>query len=1853
MSRNAARDPRLGEQYRSFVHLARDHAERKPSDQAYTFLDAELREDCSLAFREIDRAARAVAGTLQQRCGFGERAVLLLPTGSEFVKGFFGCLYAGVIAVPSYLPLSRKAAHQKRLEAIIRDAGARFVLTEATHVAQLRAAMVEMGLAHTVECIDTSVPAGNADFWHMPDIAADSIAFLQYTSGSTSAPKGVIVTHSNLLANETLIQRCFDERAGAIVVNWLPLYHDMGLIGNMLQPFFRGERAVSMAPAIFLADPINWLRAISIYQASTSGAPNFAYQLCVERASEEQCAGLDLRSWQLAYVGSEPIRAGTLKAFASKFAAYGFREESLRPCYGLAEATLLVSASKRRTGAKRLAVRCEPLRRGQVSPVNSSSADSSDSNPDIRVVVGCGSAVTGQSVSIVDPRTHLRCPDDQVGEIWVSLATVARGYWRRAEESRQTFAARITGESAAFLRTGDLGFIHAEELYVTGRMKDLIIIHGRNHVPQDIEMSGQECDACLQRDAGAAFSVEQDDEERLVLVQEVTRRGARAGSMDELLWRICAAIVDGHAVQPYEIVLLRPGTLPKTTSGKVRRQHTRELYLAGELNVVARLAAKDMPDVRNTSRRSRLAALQVGPNAALEQQVADVVREVLGFDVGVQVSLFEMGLDSLASTRLIARISARLRASIGLEDLYQDPTIRGIAAKVAVASSAGAADRPLLVRSRGQNVPLSYAQQRIWLFEQLMNSGAAYNIALAITLRGSLDAGALQAALQTLLDRHEVLRAVFPSVGGEPSVLIAAEAEAALEEVDISDLPAARREAQLHELRMQEASARFDLFEGPLLRLCLIRLSMHEHMLLLTTHHIVADGWSVAILIRELGALYGQYSGGRRGDLPTPQLQYADYAIWQRSPLEDDGRQAQLQFWRNQLAGAPAAIELPTDHPRLATRSYRGHSIEITLGEALTKKVSECSRRSHATVFSTLLTAANLLLSHWTGQRDIVLGTVIAGRKRIELESIVGTFINFLPLRTAIEPGQKVSDLLAKVSQLLLEVHTRDECPFDVIVDAVNPRRSATTNPLFNVAFLYQNFPAELPVFADLAVEMSESHTGSALLDLRFVTAQRGDRLVCAAEYSSDLFTQRTIEQLLQGFEHILEQMMDDPRRLVSSIQISAALQDQAVACRRGDAASRIVIAANFIAGPLEQALTFWSELVGLPMVVDWAPQDQLFQQLLDKRSDLASNSHGVNVIALSVAEWLSNLPADECVSERRQILRRNAEDFVAGICELQNRSSASLVICLCPSAAPQVPTEVDLLADVHAYLESHLAAVPGTHCVTHAQVERSYPVACVADRFGGELGYSPYTPEYFVALGTMISRRVAAIRRSPRKVIAVDCDDTLWSGICGEDGPDGIRITPMHLALQDFLVQQHAAGMLVCLCSRNNRADVEAVFRTREDMRLRERHIVASRIGWGPKSQAIAELARELDLALESFVFIDDSALECAEVRAALPAVTTLNLPRSLADRLAFLEHVWALDHLTMTDSAAERTQQYRQNRKRIGALAQHASLDEFLSSLQLRVEVGPMYQQHVDRVAELTHRTNQFNLTTIRRQPAAVHQYSVEARSRVLVVHVQDRFGDYGLVGALFLRVEPPTLIVDTFLLSCRVLGREVEYRVLNELGRMGIEGGLETVELRYEATVRNRPAFEFLQSVAGQFRQGDEAAATFRVPVEYASTAVRSATAPPPSLAPATRAPASSGQWAEPTEKVQLVADELRNVASISRAIDARFARTRGTNGVYLAARSELETRLAAICAEILNIDRVGIADDFFEIGGRSLLATQLLARVYAEYDVKIPLAELFERPTVAALATRVETYRWARELVSSEDRSSDDSWERVVI
>jgi len=1197
-----AREPNDRRREPSLVDVLRSRAAESPETVGYHFLEESGDGDGGagrpLTWAELDRRARAVAVALREAGAAGERALLLYPPGLEYLAAFFGCLYAGTVAVPVYPPRPRRGAGRSmgRLISILTDARAAFALTTSEILAGVRDQLPE-GAGPAWLATDTVDDSGAED-WLRPELGPDSLAFLQYTSGSTAEPKGVMLTHGNLLHNLEIIRRSFGVGSDDRAVIWLPPYHDMGLIGGILTPLYVSFPVHLFSPMAFLQRPARWLEAISAFRATVSGGPNFAYELAVRKTDEAKRSSLDLSSWRVAFNGAEPVRSETLERFSEAFAGAGFSPSAFYPCYGLAEATLLVTGGEPGGGA-----RVERFDAAELEAHRAVRQEAAGDGSRLRSLVASGRCAAGQRLLVVDPETGAELPEGAVGEIWVAGPSMAAGYWGKRELTSETFGARppfagSSGDAEAeadlcYLKTGDLGFLDGGELFVTGRIKDLIILRGRNCYPQDVEVAAEVAHAALRAGGGAAFGVEVDGEERLVLVQEVRREALRDGMEAALLDEIGSAVRETLAreqeIQLHALALIKPATLPKTSSGKVRRRATREAYLAGTLDLVAVYGdgsavvpeVAGEPEPGSAPGADRTPAPESDASAAVAAWLgAEVARRagVRGSRIDAARPLEDHGLDSLSVMEIAHAVEERFGVAVPMERLF-GLSVAELAAELASADRAAADEPPEETPETGLH-PLSHNQLSLWFLHALEPESPAYNVPAAVRLRGEVDLDALGAAVRQLVARHPALRTTFEVVRGEPRQRVAAADDALLGRIALAEEDARGwSEARLDERLREEARRPFDLERGPLFRAHLFRRSALERVLVFVMHHVVTDFWSLGVLVDELGALYRQAVAGDAAapdgasSLPPAPGRYTDWAAWQLDMLDGARGEELWSYWRERLAGELPVLELHTDRPRPRVQTDHGATHAERLPVDLSDRLEELARGRGATPFMVLAAGFEALLHRYTGQEDVLLGTVTAGRTRARYARTVGYFVNPLVLRSGL--GDDVADggedrgfgaHLERVRDDALGALAHQDFPFPLLVERLAPERDPGRSPLVQAMFVYQRAALsdgqDLTPFAlgepgaevrlgdgsgALTLGSQPLDLGIAQFDVTLTAGRAREGFVASFDYNTDLFDAETVARMARSLRTLLEAAVADPARPVAELPLLSAAEEREV----------------------------------------------------------------------------------------------------------------------------------------------------------------------------------------------------------------------------------------------------------------------------------------------------------------------------------------------------------------------------------------------------------------------------------------------------------------------------------------------------------------------------------------------------------------------------------------------------------------------------------------------------------------------------------------------------------------------------------
>lgn len=1716
------------------MDIVRHRAGLHPDRYVYTFLpDGEV-EEIHLSYAELDRRSRAVAALLQKNGLAGEPVFIACSSELEFIVAFYGCLYAGAIAVPGYAPRLNRPS--PRIRALTEDSGARAALTDQAILSNASRFTHEPALQKLQWLATDDLLAGLEDEWRAPDLTGDSLAMLQYTSGSTSSPKGVMLTHRNLLHNAREMQAVFNHTEVSIGVCWLPLFHDLGLIGNVLQTIYVGGYTILMPPTAFLQKPLRWLEAMSRYQATSSSAPSFAYDLAVEKTTPEQRAKLDLSHWQVAGCGAEPIRLASLESFADTFEPSGFRREAFCPAYGLAESTLMV------TGVSTL----EPLTTRRVDRASLQQhrvahplADSSDQGI---TLVSCGSPLD-VNLAIVDPETSNRLPASQVGEIWVASNSVAQGYWQRPEATQQTFQAHLadSGEGP-FLRTGDLGFVEDGQLFVTGRLKDLIIIRGQNYYPEDIEYSVETCHPALQVAGSAAFAIEADDREQLVVVAEVQRTHLR-DDLDAVINAIRAAIFDTYEIQAQSVVLAKPLNIPRTSSGKIQRFACRDAYLDGSLKMLKQ-------DTLGSGQEDGKPSASL-PRTPVEEAVLEAWRDILGVErVNSDDNFFEMGGQSLFATQLLARIQAIFDAELSLEGIFEDPTPAGLAARIEAAlgsSQPAEAIPPMTPVSRANELPLSFSQERMWFVQQFAPGSAAYNIPIGVWLRGPLDLKIFERAFNDVLRRHEVLRTTFGDQNGIPHQAIAPFTPYSIPVEYLGTLPTESRQAEALRRAERVASAPFDLGEESLFRFRLFQIETDLHLGVLVLHHIISDAWSVGVLWQELTAGYEAFTEGRQPDLPDLPIQMVDFAAWQREWLRGETLESQLQYWKQQLSDVPTILELPTDNPRPAVQSYFGADYPLHDVSDLLARVKKLSEKLDVTPFMVFQAAFSALLYYYTGQDDLLVGVPIANRRWLPTEPLIGMFVNTLALHTNLSGDPTFRELAGRVRRTALEAYAHQDFPFERLIEEVNIERDPGYTPLVQVMCTVSNIPFNSGQMKDVEWEAVLVDRGSAQYDLTLTVIDTRNVQQITINYNTDLFFPETIARLAQHYIQLLNEVAADPDQPLSNLSILTPQEEQ-------------------------------------HLLVDWnqTEKDYLSGVCLHQLFE-AQAARTPNAVAVVFED--SHLTYTD--------LNRKADRFAHLLQEL--------------GVGPDAPVGV--------FVERSLNMVVGLLGILKA---------------GG--AYVPLDPEFpteriemileDAEIGLLLSDTSLKDRMPRTNALVLYLDEEINGPVVPRDEPLISRAEPHNLSY--IIFTSGSTG-------RPKGVGIEhgAVVSFLESMRRTP--------GLSADDRLLAVTTLSFDISvLEIFLPLSTGALV---------VIGSREVARNGSALIALMEKVDATIFQATPATWQLLLESGWQGKANLKALCGGEALSmELAKQLVPRVNslwnmYGPTETTVWSTVQQVTEANITHGIIPIGHPIDNWKTYIVDKWQRPVPVGVP---GELWIGGKGVARgyINRPDLTAEKFIPD--PFSDDPEDRVYRtgDLAAYLPDGAIQfkgrvdfQVKIRgfrielgdIESNLVQHPGIQQCVVIVREDKPGDKRLVAYLIPAD--------------GVAPANEAlriflQEKLPQYMIPSAFVTMEAFPLTASGKINRrALPEPQIDMLAVDAQRDGPRNLIERKLTSIWEAVLEIKRVGIHDDFFAIGGHSLSAARLMARIEKVFGLKLPLVTLFQAPTIAELAAIIQDREWA--------------------
>jgi FkbH-like protein len=1296
--------------------------------------------------------------------------------------------------------------------------------------------------------------------------------------------------------------------------------------------------------------------------------------------------------------------------------------------------------------------------------------------------------------------------------------------------------------------------------------------------------------------------------------------------------------------------------------------------------------------------RPTLSTRYAAPSDPVQETLAEIWGSYLGIDsVGVRDDFFDLGGNSLLVMTVNQKIHRELKVEIPLAEFFSHPTIEELAAYIGSAGKSAAIE--IFPVEKKEYYPLSSAQIRLYIVSEFESIHTAYNLPAAMMIEGGLDKKRFEDALQQLIHRHEPLRTSFEMAAGKPVQRVHENPDFSIVYLEKNDNDEAALPRDDAKDLIESFIRPFDLAKAPLMRVQLVRFAPQKHLVLFDIHHIITDGASTAFFWQEFFKLYNGKS------LPPLTLHYKDYCQWENDYFASGALKQQEEYWLDTFSTEPPPLGLPLDFERPRVPGFEGRTIHLTIPADTVEQLDRIARENQVTMNILFLAVYTLLLSKYSGQQDIVVGSIVAGRRHPDLEKIIGLFGNYLPIRNTVEPEHTFVEFLTAAKDSILKAYDNQDYPFEQMIDVLNIPGDNARNPLFDSMLIFHNelFTRETLETGDLKFTPHSMNIRTSKIDLKLdVYMGKAGEFLCLFEYDTRLFSPDTIEKLAGHFNLLLDRIIRDSRQQISGIDIFTPEEaneiyekQQRQALQTSGAPSiPLAVSATFTAEPVQDYIAWWGRCFGLDIEVAFAPYNQVFQELLEDSSLLSTNT-GINVLLVRFEDWLRGLEPGAPDESKIKTLKREFEELKR-ILSAREKAVPYLVSLFPVSTHLSLGTVMmEYLAGMYDHWRTFLEGLENVYVLDFTPLGELYGIEDehVFDPVTDNEGHLPFSNEYYAAMGTAIGRKVLAFNRQHFKVIVMDCDNTLWQGVCGEDGALGVKVGAPYRALQTFMLAKYHEGMLLTLCSKNNEEDVWEVFEKHPDMILKKEHFADWRINWQSKSDNILDLSQQLNLGLDSFIFVDDNRVECSEVMVNLPEVLTLLLPEEPHSIPLFLEHVWAFDKTRVTDEDKSRTRMYRAEKKRLDAQQESVSLDEYLAGLELKVSLNIMQPSQVARVSQLTQRTNQCNLSTIRRSEDEIRALADTPGTSCWVVDVSDRFGDYGLVGVIITQEKTESLFIDTFLLSCRVLGRRVEDAVLSALKRYCVEGEFKRLEAVFYPTAKNAPMLNFLKNKWEEEPSGSAAKGiAFVLPLEnieddvscielFYRTALPKVTTEPdastassPSTTPvmavsAAKSDAVEHRWETPADHAGIDRDNLlhrRHLVPLEYHTAGQLLTLPVTENKTMVldstdlepARDETDVKLLDIWKDIFRVDKMGINIDFFKFGGNSLKAVTMVSKIHETFDVLLRLRHIFENTTIKKLSglvknSETEAYTPIKPAVPKEYYSLSPAQQRLYV
>ncbi|MBN2441123.1 MAG: HAD-IIIC family phosphatase [Spirochaetales bacterium] len=1194
--------------------------------------------------------------------------------------------------------------------------------------------------------------------------------------------------------------------------------------------------------------------------------------------------------------------------------------------------------------------------------------------------------------------------------------------------------------------------------------------------------------------------------------------------------------------------------------------------------------------------------------------INSIIEEKAGMKFETQSNFLDLGGNSIVAAQIIGEINQIYGVDLQVSAMLDAVNIGGfIDTAIEEVLTNGTLDTDdALNKNRDTDEkdnkwPLTSDQERIWFLDKINPKNPAFNIYVALRIKGKFNYEILNQSVNYLLSRHKLLRARFVMEEGRIYQIVEALENIVVPVEDIN-------EAEINEKLMNEASIGMDILKGNLIKTKVFQLNENDRILFMNIHHIISDAWSLGILMDDLMKKYSMIASGYDGEIDKLTYDYLDFIHHQAGILEKN-KKNQVDFWKDNLKDVPTQINLPYDLKRPEVLTYRAGHIRFELKSELVDLLKTITKEYKVTIFNFLYSSFTALLYKISNQKEFLIGCPIANRKLSDFNKIVGFFTNTLVMKNKFSPDLSFTEEMKQNHETSNNAFSNSDVPFIDIVKNVSDTREYNYNPLFQIMFsLLQS--AEFPVTEETTIEYVDLFSGYSDYDI-FLTMEVGAHSIKGSfNYSKDVFLDDTAQSIISGFVTIIEQIIKKPDILIDELAITDDLQKIVENFNIRNHKQQIVISSTFSDQPIKDIVSFWMNKLDLPSSVLLADYNTVFNQLLDTQQLMMKNNDGVNIILVRLEDWVRYKSG-----EKKEEIVSICDQFISSLEKAINSFSVPVILSVLPSSknSPLIADDVvESLTDKIITTFEHNNKI---HILKTEEIYSHYPMDDIFDEVTDKQGHMPFTVDFYKALSTAIARKIYGIKKQPFKVIILDCDNTLWKGVVAEDGIENIEIDPPRVLFQKLMVEQQQKGMLLCLVSKNEESDVLKVFQEKTGMILKENHIVRIKANWQPKSHNIKEIASELNLGLDSIIFVDDNPVECAEVSGALPQVLTIPFPVDPEGINDLIIHGWFWDHLTISETDKNRTAMYKEEMTRKNEIAKHITFEEFYNSLQLEIDIQDIKEEDIQRVSQLTIRTNQFNTTKIVRTENDISQFLSDEKNKCLAVSVSDRFGSYGLVGAVFCTLSEKELKVDSLILSCRTLGKGVEHRMLNKISEIAIQHNVDQILIPFYTTDRNRPVLNFLTGIECQNKEKLENGDLFYYSAKQ--------------MIDLKFDPSANDKVGEQEEKKEIIYKSKRRVDNkILLEIVNKYSQIKNINinsstlkrfkNSNAKPENEVQEKIISLAKEVLHIEDIGIDVNFFELGGYSIQLVQLLSVIQKEFECTIEITDLFQYTNIRKLA-----------------------------